>query len=181
MTQGQQILEEVLEQETGDAKSNEIRLSSGVVLEVVGVSPWLLNDLQRRFKKPPVPTFKDEEGRTFENLDDPAYRAEVERIDQELEEMSLYLMIGKGTRLKFKPDTVPGPEDDGWIEDVTDVLEDFKVPEKPTIRYMMWVKYVAVRTGDDLQKLLHQVRNVMGVTEEAVAEAAERFPGNEER
>lgn len=181
MDQGQEILERVMEMDEGDARPNEIRLSSGVVLEVVGVSPWLLNDLQRRFKRPPVPTFTDEEGRKFENLDDPEYKAEIERIDNELEEMSLYLMIGKGTRLLSKPEHLPDPEDEGWIEDVLDVLPDFVRPDKPSMRYVYWVKYVATRTGADLQMLLRQVRNVMGVTEEAVAEAAERFPGTEER
>ena len=88
------------------------------------------------------------------------------------------LLIAKGTELISVPDGIQKVDDTGWVEDIA-FSTGLEVSDHPLLRYMAWVKYVAVQNASDLTKLLSKVGRSMGVTEQLVAEATEKFPGTE--
>ncbi|HMN10741.1 MAG TPA: hypothetical protein PKD55_00280 [Bellilinea sp.] len=175
-----QVLQADVEQ-SGDPRL--IHLSTGVVLTMKQVSPFLINLLNSKFPDPPVPeVFIESKGRTEPNPLDPEYVALRKRTDEARQEAIINLFMGKGTELVNRPETIPAVEDDGWVEDLLDFSGDQdeyeRIMQNPRYRYVAWVKYVAMGTKQDIELLNSRVLQLMGISAEDVAEEVRKFPGN---
>lgn len=164
-----------------DEKSNGrtiVTLSTGVVLEGLRVSPWLLAEQQSKLKEPKVPkVFIEAKGREEENPNDPTYLAEVEEYYAKQREAGINAALWMGTRLATVPDGMSRPEANEWVEQVEAL--GIEVPKVKPGRYVAWLKYIAAVSREDMAQITRLGYLAMGTTEEAVAVAMESFRSDE--
>jgi hypothetical protein len=159
----------------GEPNSNEVRLSTGVVLSVSQANPNILIRAMTAHRRPVPPTyFSKEMGREMENPDDPDYISRVQAWQLEYSNTLLNVLIGLGTKLKSKPEKMPGPLDEDWLHDYRMLGLDVW-PESKAWRYITWVMYVASKTSEDTELIGAAVKAVSGVKEADVRDAAD-FP-----
>jgi len=155
--------------------SDEITLSTGVVLKARQANPNILIRIMTSVPRPKPPVYFDEMmGREMENTDHPDYKARVEAWEMEYNNGMLNALVGLGTSLKSKPKDMPGPDDDDW-------LADYKILGLPTVseskawRYITWVLFLAAITDKDVSAIAEKVKGMSGV-KEADVKSAETFP-----
>jgi len=159
----------------GKASSNEIRLSTGVVLKAKQANPNVLIRIMTSVPRPKPPTYFDEMmGREMENIDHPDYKSRVEAWEMEYNNGMLNALVGLGTELISKPDDMPGPDDKAWIDDYK-ILGLPAVPESKAWRYITWVLFMAAVTDKDVAAIAESVKSMSGV-KEADVKSAETFP-----
>lgn len=155
-----------------------IYLSTGVVLRGKQAPPMTLMSILAAFPRPKVPvTFSKDMGREMENPDDPDYRARIDAWQQEQGSVMLNALIIAGTELVKKPDTLPGPDDNSWVDE----YEMLGLPvrrDNKSWRYLRWVQHKAAITPEDIKTIMEVVGRLSGVAEDAV-KAAENFPGSD--
>lgn len=159
-----------------------VTLVNGVKLEIGGISPFILMSLdsQLEFRHPPVPTVYDEEkSRNLPNPMDPDYLEECNRRDQLKGEALLDAIIGLGTRVVFIPEDVEPPDSPGWSTKLVMILKIEVPPEGPG-RTMLWIKYIAITSGEDATRITMAARKQLGITEEEVQDAIVGFRSDEE-
>ena len=162
----------------GETKSNEIRLSTGVVLIVTQANPNILIRAMTAHRRPSPPTyFSKEMGREMENPDDPDYISRVEAWQLEYSGTMLNVLIGLGTKLKSKPEKLPGPLDDKWLDDYRMLGLDI-YPESQAWRYITWVMFIACKTEADTQLIGNSVKGASGIKEADVRDASDFPAGN---
>jgi hypothetical protein len=160
---------------SGKVESNEIHLSTGVVLLAHQANPNMLIRAMTSQRRPSPPVyFSKEMGREMENPDDPDYISRVQSWQMEYSNGMLNVLIGLGTELKSKPKKFPGPDDDSWIEDYKS-LGFPVIPNSPAWRYITWVMFKAAPTAEDVNLITDKVKNMSGV-KEADVKAVETFP-----
>jgi len=143
-------------------------LSSGARVRLLSVSPGLISDVQSRIKFPEVPQFyNDDKDRMEENPNHPVYLAEVQRAREEQGMAALRAMCMFGFEL------VDGlPKDDTWIRKLELVNPDLVINRDDPIELEFYYKqFVAVGSRSDYVLLAQ----VMGVTQEAIAQAEGTF------
>jgi hypothetical protein len=162
----------------GQAGSNEICLSTGVILIAKQANPNVLIRVMTDAQRPEPPTwFNKAMGREMENPDDPDYIKRVQAWEMGYNNSMLNALIGLGTELKSKPKGFPGPDDDTW-------LEDYKAfglqthPESKAWRYITWILFKAAVIDKDTQAISDKVKQLSGVRE-ADVKSAETFPGSD--
>jgi hypothetical protein len=159
----------------GEPGSNEVRLSTGVVLLAKQANPNMLIRAMTSHRRPDPPqVFVKEMGRTMENLDDPDYISRVQAWQMEYSNTMLNVLIGLGTELKSKPKNVSHYEDDAWLKDYQTFGFDI-FPESKAWRYITWVMFVAAPTEADTKLIGDKVKAMSGIREADVADA-ETFP-----
>lgn len=161
---------------------NTLTLSNGVKLQLKSVPLLRIQAISERFKYPDVPEVYDpDKDRTYKNPFDPLYQQMKQEVDVQRTWAILDAVLAFGTKLVYRPDDVPALEGDDWIEDLK--MSELAVNvSSPTARYLMWVKYVAVVTLDDLKLISNQFGINMGVSEEQIAQAMDSsFQGDEKR
>lgn len=157
-----------------------IMLSTGVVLRGKKANPLTLIQVMSSFPRPTPPmVYMASMGREMENPDDPTYLEEVQAWKMAYSNAMVTAMIVLGTELESKPRGMPGPHDDGWLEEYSLLVTDLH-PENKTWRYLTWVKFKAAQDEEDMMKIQEVVGRLSGVRESAVA-AAEEFPGRDEK
>lgn len=171
----QQVIEET---NSDDVDKNIITLDSGVKLALKPVPLLRVQALVDKFKYPPVPEVYDpDKDRTYKNPFDPVYQEMRQAVDMERTWAVVDAVLAFGTRLHSKPDDVPAVEDDTWIEELTIIGMEVNTTSA-LVRYLMWAKYVAIVSVNDLQAVTKQFGLNMGVSEEQIAETmASNFPG----
>jgi len=173
--QGQKLKEALNEVEGQKQEESLLTLSSGVVVRAVPVSPLLMDALMRRYKPPKPPQFKNEEnGRYYENRDDPDWLDEVQKLEQESETAALDLLFAKGVELISIPDGMARPEEDEWVEDIK-LFAGVEIDPHPRLRLLAWIKYVAAQRAEDLMNLGKAVMQQTGVSEDLVSQALASF------
>lgn len=143
-------------------------LSSGARVRLLSVSPGLISDVQARVKFPDVPKFYNEnKDRWEENPNHPAYLAEMQRAREEQGMAAMRAMCMFGFEL------VGGlPDDDSWIRKLELVNPDLQINRDDPIELEFYYKqFIAVGSQTDYVLLA----KVMGVTEEAIAQAEATF------
>jgi hypothetical protein len=152
-----------------------VTLSTGVILKVRSVSPFIIRESVRSIKRPPIPKqWIDDKGREEENPQHPAYLQALEDYNDAIGIAVTNCLVTMGTEIVSRPEGFDGPDDTEWV----DVLESADVTDIPTEgrkRYLKWVRLWAVQTSDDLSLIMSKMRELSGVPEEAVLEAAESF------
>lgn len=95
----------------GKVESNEIHLSTGVVLIAKQANPNMLIRAMTAQRRPVPPVyFSKEMGREMENPDDPDYISRVQAWQMEYSNGMLNVLIGLGTEIKSVPDGMEGPD-----------------------------------------------------------------------
>jgi hypothetical protein len=165
----------------GDAGiPSEFVLENGVRLRIKRVPPLLIQTTGSKLKRPTPPiVYIEEKGREEENPMSPSYLAAVEDYEFELGTLIINTLLMMGTELIECPNSFPGPADSGWVEPIEFLLGEGIVPEnKPKVRYLLWLKYVALSTNDEIQDVARAVYRRVGVTEEDVSRAIDKFRGD---
>jgi hypothetical protein len=163
-------------------KAMRVTLSTGVVLRIKPVSPFLLQTIKsaQEKAKPRVPVWHNtEDDRDEENPSDPAYLEAVRAWNSELGDKVYSALIAYGTEPETVPDAVPKAESDDWSEGLQAI--EVSVPAKGRGRYIAWVKYIAAITGEDTAAINLACLRAMGLAEEDVAKAAASFRGEQGR
>lgn len=157
-----------------------IVLSCGVTLETRPVPPMVLAEIDKKFPEPSIPKVRDEEkGRDIPNPQDPSYLKALDTVAQAKGNAIIDVIAGLGTKLHSVPDGMYRPEDEDWKEPL-EFLGLF-IPEKGTGRYLAWLKYYVIRSGEDLGIIVKKSAKAIGVPEEEVASAIATFQSIEER
>jgi hypothetical protein len=156
-----------------------IRLSTGVVLKSKRVSNMLFADVMRKFERPKAPFWTNPDtGRDEENYDHPGYKEKMEAYNADISVAIVELMILVGTENHSVPKGFNNVNDN-WDEDYKLILGEDRIGVSGSRkRYLMWVKYVAAPSQEDINKIMEAVGRLSGVAEEDVAEAVERFRDN---
>ena len=152
----------------------KITLSTGVVLNLRPVPKQFIYEATRAFERPRVPVvLNKDKGREEENPADPDYQEAIQRHIIETANAATDVALLRGTEIAEKPETVPGPDDTIWIQE----MEVLRMPmsDNPRARYLAWVKAVAAPTDHDILMLLGEVGRLTGVSEADVDDAVERF------
>lgn len=151
-------------------------LSTGVRVRLGSVSATLIEEVSSRIPYPDVPMWHNEaKERDEPNPGDPKYLDEVAQVDRDRGIAAMDAMILFGVELL---DGVP--DDDTWVtklrflekRNMLDLGEyDF---QDEMDREFLFKRYVAIGAAD-----LDLVGEMIGVSEEAIAAAAESFPSPE--
>lgn len=160
-------------------------LSTGVRVRLLPVNSMLIQAAMGRIKDPEVPIFKDEaQGREYANPSDPHYQNQLEEAARDRGYARLNTVILWGVEL------VDGlPDDEGWLyklqlmarQGVID-LSDFDL-DNPIDKEFAYKKFVAIGdelTSDGANRDLNLILNRGMVSEEAIEEASDTFPGETE-
>ena len=161
-----------------EEESNLIELSTGVVLMGKAAPPLALVKVMAAFKRPEVPTFRDDNiGRDIPNPDDPDYLKAVQAYEAESSSAMMNTMIIFGTEIHKTPRNFQKPSDNVWIEEYEAVgLTAWR--KNDTWRYLNWVLFKAAPKAEDVQAIQEVVGRLSGVPENAVQDA-EEFPGSD--
>lgn len=162
-------------------QDNLVQLSSGVVLRCKQAPPLTLMAIMSAFPRPKPPTWKNPlmGGREMENTADPDYLDRVKAWETEQSSVMMVALIATGTELVSKPADLPGPEDQGWLDEYA-LLNLPMQPENKSWRYLRWVQFKAAVSADDIKKIMQVVGRLSGVSETAV-KSAEAFPGSDKK
>lgn len=157
-----------------------VRLSSGIVLKVKPVPPYLVRQAAKNVVRPQPPKIKLREDRDIEeeNPDDPEYQEALGRHVVQAAEAASDLMLMAGTELVSLSDGQVPPESDEWLELVQFVGVEVDWDSK-FARYLAWVKFYAIMRESDLALLLAAVGRGIGLSEKEVDQAVDSFRGGE--
>jgi len=159
------------------AQKSVITLASGAVVEARPVPDMVLQSLFLQYPEPQPPILETEvRGKMIReaNMSDPDYLAAVAKRNGVLSDAVLNLTLLRGLKiLQLPPDLPEYGEDDSWVEELSDL--GIEIPEKKTLRKLLWMRYyVAVSTGD-LVKLQQESMRLAGTSEEEIQVAMQRF------
>lgn len=175
----QAALVEVEKNEQTPEQKEEVTLSSGVILKFKKIPLLRINAIVEQFPYPPVPVVYDEKKQRKESnpLNKDYLDAKAE-IDVQRSLAIIDAVVATGTELKFRPDDVPDPDTDDWIEELT--VSHIPVrKESKYAKYLAWVKFVAIRDMDDLGIIAREFGITLGISESRIADAIqENFPDN---
>jgi hypothetical protein len=159
--------------------NNVLEFSTGVKLKInEEISPSILidivADLEEGRPEPPI-HYIEELDREEVNLDDPEYAKRLERWDTLGTKRILDALILIGTEVEFIPEKMQKPTDNDWLG-ILEVL-GFKINRRnKSVRYLSWVKHVAIKTVDDMKLITEQVGRRAGVSAADVELAQKSFP-----
>jgi hypothetical protein len=155
--------------------------SNGVKLRLVKVPRFVINDLAKDIKEPPVPqVFNEDKQRWEDNPLDPAYEEARKKFLNDVGELSVKIYFSLGTSL-VSDNGLQGPEDDDWADALEEVGLTIPPKDKKRKRYLAWLKYYAL-SDEDQTNLMSAVMEFSGATsEKKVAEAEESFQGEPAR
>lgn len=158
--------------QTERKKDNTVALSTGVILKVKSVSRMLLGDLMRKYERPKPPlVFNKDIGRQEENVNDPDYKARINKYDTDVAMGVVDVMIMMGTELKSVPKGISALDSD-W-DDGYDALGINVGSGKK--RYLNWVKHIAAPDDEDVNNIINAIGKLSGVAEDDVNTAANLF------
>lgn len=156
-----------------------ITLSSGVVLRGKKMNPAILIQVMAAVPRPEPPVvFMEKMGREMENPDDPQYIERLQAWKMEFADRVVTAMVSLGTEIVSIPKKMEGPNGNEWLKDYT-LLGLPLFPMSETWRYLVWVKFKAIRDEEDMKKIQEVVGRLNGIREEAV-KSAENFSGSDQ-
>jgi hypothetical protein len=156
-----------------------MELSTGYRARLVPVAGFLLTEVASRIQDPEVPMWAnpDKEGRQEPNPSDPAYLRAMAAAERRRAEAVIDAMLLFGVEIEGDI-----PDQGQWLPKLQKMvklghldLDGFSL-EDPLDAEFLFKRYVAVAAGD-----LQEIMKRSGVTQEAIAQAAKSFPGDEAR
>lgn len=165
------------------ANPDEYIANNGLKFQLKKVPSMLLAEAAGRIEDPKVPmVMDDDKGRPVENPADPDYRKACEKADYDRGQIMANVTLGMGTRVISFPDGIEKPEDEGWAQDILELVgPDFNIPKAGKTRYVAWLKWYAL-DDTEINRLLGAIGRFSGsVLEMDVAKAVDTFRRNETR
>jgi hypothetical protein len=157
--------------ETAIAPSNEITLSSGVVLKRKDFPIMRIQAVAEQFPYPDVPKVYNEQKNKWEQWAGSAeYAKMVEETDHKRGLAVVDTIMAVGTEVVSVPDDFPTVDSEDWIDELLHGSGIKVKADSKTARYLAWVKYVAVRDEGDLAKIMEFASRQAGTSEVNVAE-----------
>lgn len=145
------------------------------------VPPLLLNAIANSIPEPQVPKiWMEEKGREEENPDHPAYLKALSDRANEIGMRIIEATLLVGTELVSIPDGIAKPSDNSWIKRVELTGKILNQNDKDE-RYLTWLRFYAVETQEDLNKINSIPLQLAGIQEVEVETAIETFRSDEER
>lgn len=153
----------------------QVKLSSGIVLQLKPVPPNLLREVSLQYPDPEVPVvYIESKDRTEPNPNDPDYLRAKEQMLLQRMRASIETLILVGSEPISVPDGMYEVDDDGWMEDfdILGIKPDISTPRR---RYLAWLKLYALQTELDIGIVQMGVQRLSGVTEIEVMRALRSF------
>lgn len=159
-------------------QTHELELSNGVTVVVGSVDPTsyleVLSDLNAKSPKPPQVYVKAI--RTYQpNYDHPQYIQDVERHQLEFTSRMIDFFLADGVKSVKCPKGV-GDWNSDQFEARMAVL-GLQIPQIEEFRKLKWLKLVACKSQEDLNKITTEIARLSGVAESDVQNAENAFPG----
>lgn len=162
-------------QQAAGGEDGIITLSTGIRARISPVAASLIADVTTAIKEPEVPTwFNAKKEREEPNPHDPEYLKALSEANYARSKATMDTMV------LFGVDLVDGVPDDGWEKKLAYLkrlghidLDGFNLDDEVD-REFVYKRYVAV-SADDLTFIMSR----SGITQEAIAAAAESFPSPE--
>lgn len=168
MTYNDQI-QVALESAVEPARTDEVTLSTGVVLRFKPFPIMRIQAVAEQFPYPEVPKLYDEDKKKwFAWAGSEEYAKQVTEVDQKRGLAVVDTIIAIGTEVTQVPDGFPKLEDDSWIDELAFSSITVK-KDSPIARYHAWVKYVCVMNEEDLAKVTSYASSTLGTSEVNVA------------
>lgn len=153
----------------------QVTLSNGIMLRLKPVPPGVLRRVVQAVKAPDVPVvFVESRGREEENPNDPGYLAALEECRRARLLADQKARFALGTEVIDVPDSMFGPEDDRWIEQLRAVGIEPRV-DTPTTRYAEWLELYAVSRAFDVTTLVAACYATSAIFEPEVLDALNSF------
>lgn len=146
---------------------------TGITVKIRKVSPLLLNEIQRK-NQPPKPPMNEvkygDETRLEPNPADPEYQKAVQQheLDLELKLRRALLRLGVFYELTA--------EDTRSVAELRQYWQEEYKEELPGTDLEVFISYIAIGSVEDLDELVQSITRRSRPTEEAIAEAQDRFP-----
>lgn len=173
----------VLDKEGQEADKSVLTLVSGAVIKAKPVPDMVLQAMFSQYPEPKPPILETEvRGRMIReaNLSDPDYLIAVEARNRVLSDAMHNLTLLRGLKiLQLPPDVVEYDKDDEWEKELSDLGVD--IPEKETLRRLLWLRYRIVISPNDLVKLQEEGMRLAGTSEEEIQAAMARFQRERKR
>lgn len=156
-----------------------LTLSNGVVLRRKPLPRTRIMALVEKFPLPPIPEVYNKEKGKMEKWDgSEEYQKAKQKVEMNQALAMIDLIIASGLEVVSIPDSVPPIEDDEWIEELElshiSVKKDSKV-----VRRFSWIKFVAAKDEDNLEKIMTFATSQLAESEANVAQQLqENFPDN---
>lgn len=156
----------------------ELKLKSGVVLDIRAVPSMVIAAVQSNNPEPKPPVWRNEEkGRDESNPADPQYLKSVEEYKTALAMKINDAFLANGVRVLSLPEGKSTLESDEWIEGLDFVGLD--VPREGIARRVAWLRWHVLDDADFVD-VISAIASAGGlVTETQVEEAAKSFRPDE--
>ncbi len=155
-----------------------VTLSTGVQAKLVPVAASLITDVTARIQDPPVPMVEIEgKKRPEPNPDDPEYKQALLDVNSKRATATMDAIVMFGVEL------VDGvPSDNGWLGKLEYMvklghlnMDGYDLDDEVDLEFV-YKRYIAI-SADDMAEVMRR----SGVTEEAISQATDTFPGDETR
>jgi hypothetical protein len=159
----------------------EFKLQNGIVLNLRPIPPLLIQAVNQEFHTPDPPkVYMEEKGRDEPNPNDPAYLKELERLAEAQDLAVESLTLAVGTSVKFVPEGMFKPEDDGWIEQIKFANKlvgiEMQIDEDdPTKRFLYWLRFYAMESASDIALVRGLPTILAGIREGEIEEVLDSF------
>lgn len=160
-------------------ESDEITMSTGVILKVKRVPLGVIMRVSGRFTRPKPPTYYNEVTKQeIENPDHPDYKAALGEYNVQSANAVQSALVLFGIEVVHVPKGIPKVKDNEWVSmlELTDLTV---LPDDKHWRKLNWVLSVAAVTDKDYLLIQEEVGSRSGVSEEKV-KSTEEFPESEE-
>ena len=155
-----------------------ITTSTGVTVRCNRVSPLILGDIPRKFKKPRPPiSFNEDLGKKEENPNHPEYKADLAEWESSVSLLMIDVMLLCGTKIEKLPKAFPDMDAQDFIDEMEILGFDIVNPKK---KYLAYLKYKVCANNDDVLGIVGCVSRLSGVSEEDVQKAQESFRADSE-
>lgn len=160
----------------------EFELTNGIVLTIKPVPPLLINAINQEFQEQlpaPPKILIEEKGREEENPNDPEYLRQIGELAERQQEGVANLLLGVGTEIKFVPDDMFKPDDEGWVQQVQFAAElankQLEIPSDGVKRYLCWLRFYAMESNTDVALCQGLCMQLAGIREGEIEEVVESF------
>lgn len=167
-------------EEKGEGKKDILlTLSTGVVCRVqpIPLDVWLdtLSRIEAKRPKVPVHFYKDR-GVEAENPNHPDYIDRVKSFENLQAQALIYAMVNYGVEVVETPKKFSKAEDNDWFDRYLALDENAeKYRDNAHWRKLKWFLREAAPLPSDTELIMKEIKRLMGVPEEDVADAAQ-FP-----
>jgi len=161
---------------------DHVKFANGVVIGIKLVNRNVVTKAADRVVRPTIPKFfNPDQDREEENPNHPDYVDAMMKYRNDRQEAIYNASFILGTYPKYIPEGIPGPEDDGWAEELLFVgAIDPETMDNKYARYLAWLTMYVMVGDDDPLNLLIAITSQLGIQEADVQDAVAGFPDNSE-